>query len=102
MGLFLISSASATGPVLTGPLLAPSCTICIRVSYSTGQLFPVGQVQPDHSKSGGAATDKDVFLLTELTVLYSFNYDKVRRHPGVSLVRLSIYTLTLLHTNLDE
>ena len=32
-------SAGATGPV--GPVL-------------TGPLFPVGQVQPDHSKTGGA------------------------------------------------
>ena len=48
------SAAGPVGPVFTGPLLALSYTICIRVSYSTGPLFSVGQVQPDHSISGGA------------------------------------------------
>ena len=47
-------SACATGPVFTGLLLALSYTIWIRESYSNGPLFPICQVQPDHSKSGGA------------------------------------------------
>ena len=34
--------AGVTGPGFTESLLVPSHPICIRVSYSTGPLFPVG------------------------------------------------------------
>ena len=43
--------AGATGPV---DLLARSYIIRIRVSYLTGPLSPLGQIQPDQYKFGGA------------------------------------------------
>ena len=50
----IVNNPGPDGPSGAGALLAPSYTICISVSYSTGPLFSVGQVQPNYSKSGGS------------------------------------------------
>ena len=71
--LYAITSAGAAvpiGPVLTRQLLAPFYVIYIRVVFSTGKVFPVGQVQPDHYKFGGGCPEILSMPLNTVSILH--------------------------------